>query len=86
MYTARPWTIRQYAGFSTAEDSNAFYKVRTLWLGIRLCPVATHIATIQQYKQQIERMDTNNHTHHSTTSKGASAVVGQDLRLCHMMM
>lgn len=29
MYTARPWTIRQYAGFSTAEESNAFYKVRT---------------------------------------------------------
>jgi methylmalonyl-CoA mutase N-terminal domain/subunit len=27
MYTARPWTIRQYAGFSTAEESNAFYKV-----------------------------------------------------------
>ena len=27
MYTGRPWTIRQYAGFSTAEESNAFYKV-----------------------------------------------------------
>jgi hypothetical protein len=27
MYTARPWTIRQYAGFSTAEESNAFYRV-----------------------------------------------------------
>ena len=26
MYTVRPWTIRQYAGFSTAEESNAFYK------------------------------------------------------------
>ncbi len=26
MYVRRPWTIRQYAGFSTAEDSNAFYK------------------------------------------------------------
>ena len=26
MYTLRPWTIRQYAGFSTAEESNAFYK------------------------------------------------------------
>jgi hypothetical protein len=31
MYTARPWTIRQYAGFSTAEESNAFYKVRPGW-------------------------------------------------------
>ena len=26
MYTVRPWTIRQYAGFSTAEESNAFYR------------------------------------------------------------
>ena len=26
MYTTKPWTIRQYAGFSTAEDSNAFYR------------------------------------------------------------
>ena len=26
MYTLRPWTIRQYAGFSTAEESNAFYR------------------------------------------------------------
>ena len=26
MYTGRPWTIRQYAGFSTAEESNAFYR------------------------------------------------------------
>ena len=26
MYTQRPWTIRQYAGFSTAEESNAFYR------------------------------------------------------------
>ena len=26
MYVARPWTVRQYAGFSTAEESNAFYR------------------------------------------------------------
>lgn len=26
MYTSRPWTVRQYAGFSTAEESNAFYR------------------------------------------------------------
>lgn len=33
MYTHRPWTIRQYAGFSTAEESNAFYrKARHLFL------------------------------------------------------
>lgn len=29
MYVSKPWTIRQYAGFSTAEESNAFYKVGT---------------------------------------------------------
>lgn len=32
MYTGRPWTIRQYAGFSTAEESNQFYKVRLVQL------------------------------------------------------
>lgn len=33
MYTLRPWTIRQYAGFSTAEESNAFIAV--IWLPVR---------------------------------------------------
>lgn len=32
MYTAKPWTVRQYAGFSTAEESNAFYKKVTCCL------------------------------------------------------
>lgn len=37
MYTLRPWTIRQYAGFSTAEESNAFTVV--IWLPDRkVCP------------------------------------------------
>ena len=36
MYTGRPWTIRQYAGFSTAEESNAFYR-RNLAAGQRAC-------------------------------------------------
>ncbi|MEZ4950574.1 MAG: methylmalonyl-CoA mutase family protein [Saprospiraceae bacterium] len=52
MYTIRPWTIRQYAGFSTAEESNAFYR-RNLeqgqkdfqWLLI-LLPIADMILTI----------------------------------------
>ena len=35
MYASRPWTIRQYAGFSTAEESNAFYR-RNLAMGQRL--------------------------------------------------
>ena len=36
MYTLRPWTIRQYAGFSTAEESNAFYR-RNLASGQKVC-------------------------------------------------
>ena len=42
MYTTQPWTIRQYAGFSTAEDSNAFYR-RNLAAG-QMGPVSyTHL-------------------------------------------
>ena len=37
MYAGRPWTIRQYAGFSTAEESNAFYR-RGLAAGQQGCP------------------------------------------------
>ena len=36
MYAGRPWTIRQYAGFSTAEESNAFYR-RNLAAGQKVC-------------------------------------------------
>lgn len=36
MYVMRPWTIRQYAGFSTAEESNAFYR-RNLAAGQKVC-------------------------------------------------
>ena len=36
MYVGRPWTVRQYAGFSTAEDSNAFYR-RNLAAGQKVC-------------------------------------------------
>lgn len=44
MYTARPWTIRQYAGFSTAEESNAFYR-RNLAAGQKGLSVAFDLAT-----------------------------------------
>src|SRR3546814_14116532 len=44
MYTAKPWTIRQYAGFSTAEDSNAFYR-RNLAAGQQGLSVAFDLAT-----------------------------------------
>lgn len=36
MYVTRPWTVRQYAGFSTAEESNAFYR-RNLAAGQKVC-------------------------------------------------
>ena len=44
MYTLRPWTIRQYAGFSTAEESNAFYR-RNLASGQKGLSVAFDLAT-----------------------------------------
>ncbi len=53
MYVTQPWTIRQYAGFSTAEDSNAFYR-RNLAAGRRACrspsispPIAATTPTIR---------------------------------------
>src|SRR5690606_12420098 len=44
MYAARPWTVRQYAGFSTAEASNAFYR-RNLEAGQRGLSIAFDLAT-----------------------------------------
>src|SRR5690606_39510160 len=44
MYTGRPWTIRQYAGFSTAEESNALYR-RNLAAGPKGLSAAFHRAT-----------------------------------------
>ena len=44
MYANRPWTIRQYAGFSTAEDSNAFYKAN-LKAGQKGLSIAFDLAT-----------------------------------------
>ncbi|MCB0642860.1 MAG: methylmalonyl-CoA mutase, partial [Phaeodactylibacter sp.] len=44
MYVGRPWTIRQYAGFSTAEESNAFYR-RNLAQGQKGLSVAFDLAT-----------------------------------------
>src|SRR5688572_4091676 len=44
MYAGRPWTVRQYAGFSTAEESNAFYR-RNLAAGQKGLSVAFDLAT-----------------------------------------
>ena len=48
MYTNQPWTVRQYAGFSTAEDSNAFYR-RNLAAGQKGLSVAFDLATHRGY-------------------------------------
>ncbi len=55
MYTSRPWTIRQYAGFSTAEESNAFYK-RALAAGQRGLSVAFDLATHRGYDSDHPRV------------------------------
>ncbi|TVR17416.1 MAG: methylmalonyl-CoA mutase, partial [Balneolaceae bacterium] len=55
MYTMRPWTIRQYAGFSTAEESNAFYK-RNLAAGQKGLSVAFDLATHRGYDSDHPRV------------------------------
>jgi len=55
MYTQRPWTIRQYAGFSTAEDSNAFYR-RNLAAGQKGLSVAFDLATHRGYDSDHPRV------------------------------
>ena len=56
MYVRRPWTIRQYAGFSTAEDSNAFYR-RNLEAGQKGLSVAFDLATHRGYDSDHERVE-----------------------------
>lgn len=55
MYVRRPWTIRQYAGFSTAEDSNAFYR-RNLEAGQKGLSVAFDLATHRGYDSDHDRV------------------------------
>ncbi|MDR1853226.1 MAG: methylmalonyl-CoA mutase [Propionibacteriaceae bacterium] len=55
MYTQRPWTIRQYAGFSTAEESNAFYR-RNLAAGQKGLSVAFDLATHRGYDSDNPRV------------------------------
>jgi len=56
MYPFRPWTIRQYAGFSTAEESNAFYR-RNLAAGQKGLSVAFDLATHRGYDSDNERVE-----------------------------
>jgi methylmalonyl-CoA mutase len=55
MYAARPWTIRQYAGFSTAEDSNAFYR-RNLAAGQKGLSIAFDLPTHRGYDSDNPRV------------------------------
>ena len=55
MYVMRPWTIRQYAGFSTAEESNAFYR-RNLASGQKGLSIAFDLATHRGYDSDHERV------------------------------
>lgn len=56
MYAVRPWTIRQYAGFSTAEESNAFYR-KNLQAGQKGLSVAFDLATHRGYDSDHERVE-----------------------------
>lgn len=56
MYATRPWTIRQYAGFSTAEESNAFYR-RNLAAGQKGLSVAFDLATHRGYDSDHPRVE-----------------------------
>ncbi len=55
MYVARPWTVRQYAGFSTAEESNAFYR-RNLAAGQKGLSIAFDLATHRGYDSDHARV------------------------------
>jgi len=55
MFTGKPWTIRQYAGFSTAEESNAFYK-KNLAAGQQGLSVAFDLATHRGYDSDHDRV------------------------------
>src|SRR5262245_43190735 len=55
MYVTQPWTIRQYAGFSTAEDSNAFYR-RNIAAGQKGLSVAFDLATHRGYDSDHPRV------------------------------
>ena len=56
MYAGRPWTVRQYAGFSTAEESNAFYR-KNLAAGQQGLSVAFDLATHRGYDSDHERVE-----------------------------
>ena len=64
MYSVRPWTIRQYAGFSTAEESNAFYR-KALAAGGQGVSVAFDLATHRGYDSDHPRVTGRSEEHTS---------------------
>jgi hypothetical protein len=72
MYAGRPWTIRQYAGFSTAEESNAFYR-RTLEGGGQGVSVAFDLAHAPRYTPTIRASS-------STFGKAEGDRLGEDMK------
>ena len=54
MYTSRPWTVRQYSGFSTAKESNKFYK-KNITAGQKGLSIAFDLATHRGYDSDNER-------------------------------
>ena len=55
MYTSRPWTVRQYSGFSTAKESNEFYK-KNIAAGQKGLSIAFDLATHRGYDSDNERV------------------------------
>src|SRR5437868_7431852 len=74
MYKGRPWTIRQYAGFSTAEESNAFYR-RNLAAGQKGLSVAFDLATHRGYDSDNPRVAGD------VGMAGVAVDTGEDMKL-----
>jgi len=76
MYVSRPWTVRQYAGFSTAEASNAFYR-RNLAAGQKGLSVAFDLATHRGYDSDHPRV---------TGDVGKAGVAIDSIRCCKLAL
>ena len=77
MYTSRPWTVRQYSGFSTAKESNKFYK-KNIAAGQKGLSIAFDLATHRGYDSDNERV-------HADVGKAGVAIdTVEDLSLIHI--
>mgnify|MGYP000017302217 CR=1 FL=1 len=80
MYVQRPWTIRQYAGFSTAEESNSFYR-RNLKGGQKGLSVAFDLATHRGYDSDHERVEGDVGKAGVNQARAASSEVWEALKI-----